>query len=165
MSETSRSLLTKDDLQPIVPLGMLTQHGCKMRWHRDGCALTHAKLGEVKVTVRDNYLYVTNDETPVELFRPMVSKAGDEARLPWNRHQRRRFKKAKGIVLNLFSGPDQGWWSKRMPHDIEVVNLDLLRGQDLLDSGVWHFLLQFARSGRVVAVLAGPPCRTASAAC
>ena len=104
-------------------------------------------------------------ETHVELLQPMVSKAGDEARLPWNRHQRRRFKKAKGIVLNLFSGPDQGWWSKRMPHDIEVVNLDLLRGQDLLDSGVWHFLLQFARSGRVVAVLAGPPCRTASAAC
>ena len=36
MSKMSRSLLTKDDLQPIVPLGMLTQHGCKMRWHRDG---------------------------------------------------------------------------------------------------------------------------------
>ena len=59
--EMSRSLLTKDDLQPTVPLGMLTQHGCKMRWHRDGCALTHAKLGEVKVTVRDNCPYVTND--------------------------------------------------------------------------------------------------------
>ena len=126
MSKTSRSLLTKDDLQPIVPLGMLTQHGCKMRWHRDGCALTHAKLGEVKVTVRDNCPYVTNDvgmklireletaekskqmmlrslevtgwkqedkdmadklkklfsDTPVELLQPMVSKAGDEARLP-----------------------------------------------------------------------------------
>ena len=208
MSKMSRSLLTKDDLQPIVPLGMLTQHGCKMRWHRDGCALTHAKLGEVKVTVRDNCPYVTNDvglklireletaetnkrlmlrslevtgwkqedkdmadklkklfpETPVELLQPMVSKAGDEARLPWNRHQRRRFKKAKGIVLNLFSGPDQAWWSKRMPHDIEVVNVDLLRGQDFLDSAVWHFLLQFVRSGRVVAVLAGPPCRTVSAA-
>ena len=208
MSKMSRSLLTKDDLQPIVPLGMLTQHGCKMRWHRDGCALTHGKLGEVKVTVRDNCPYVTNDvgmklireletaeknkqlmlrslevtgwkqedkdmadklkklfpETPVELLQPMVSKAGDEARLPWNRHQRRRFKKAKGIVLNLFSGPDQAWWSKRMPHDIEVVNVDLLRGQDLLDSAVWHFLLQFVRSGRVVAVLAGPPCRTVSAA-
>ena len=202
MSKTSRSLLTKDDLQPIVPLGMLTQHGCKMRWHRDGCALTHAKLGEVKVTVRDNCPYVTNDvgmklireletaekskqlmlrslevagwkqedkdmadklkklfpETPVELLQPMVSKAGDEARLPWNRHQRRRFKKAKGVVLNLFSGPDQAWWSKRMPHDVEVVNVDLLRRQDLLDSAVWHFLLQFVRSGRVVAVLAGPPC-------
>ena len=208
MSKMSRSLLTKDDLQPIVPLGMLTQHGCKMRWHRDGCALTHGKLGEVKVTVRDNCPYVTNDvgmklireletaeknkqlmlrslevtgwkqedkdmadklkklfpETPVELLQPMVSKAGDEARLPWNRHQQRRFKKAKGIVLNLFSGPDQAWWSKRMPHDIEVVNVDLLRGQDLLDSAVWHFLLQFVRSGRVVAVLAGPPCRTVSAA-
>ena len=49
-------------------------------------------------------------ETPVELLQPMVSKAGDEARLPWNRDQRRRFKKAKGIVLNLFSGPDQAWW-------------------------------------------------------
>ena len=132
MSKTSRSLLTKDDLQPIVPLGMLTQHECKMRWHRDGCALTHAKLGEVKVTVRDNCPYVTNDvgmklireletaekskqmmlrslevtgwkqedkdmadklkklfpETPVELLQPMVSKAGDEARLSWNPHQR-----------------------------------------------------------------------------
>ena len=52
-------------------------------------------------------------ETHVELLQPMVSKAGDEARLPWNRHQRRRFKKAKGIVLNLFSGPDQARWSKR----------------------------------------------------
>eukprot|EP00435_Cladocopium_sp_Y103_P057698 s652_g20.t1 len=138
-----------------------------MRWHRDGCALTHSKLGEVKVTVRDNCPYVTKDvgmklirepeaavknkqmmlrslevadwknedkemadklkkmfpETPEELLRPMVGAARDEARLPWNRHQRRRFKKAKGIVLNLFSGPDQSWWSKRMPHDIEVVNV------------------------------------------
>ena len=163
----SRSLLTKDDLQPNVPLGMLTQHGCKMRWHRDGCALTHGKLGEVKVTVRDNGPYVTKDvgmklireletaekstklalrslevtgsqqgdrkmadmleklfpETPVELLRPMVSTTSDEVRLPGNRHQRRRFKKAKGLVLNLFSGPDQSWWTKRMPHDIEVVNV------------------------------------------
>eukprot|EP00435_Cladocopium_sp_Y103_P055340 s270_g18.t1 len=168
-----------------------------MRWHRDGCALTHSKLGEVKVTVRGNCPYVTKyvgmkliraaeknkqmilrslevadwkdedkdiTEKFKELLRPMVGAARDEARLPWNRHQRRRFKKAKGIVLNLFSGPDQSWWSKRMPHDIEVVDVDLLRGQDLLDPGTWHYLLQFVRSGRVVAVLAGPPCRTVSAA-
>ena len=51
-----------------------------------------------------------------------------------------------------------------MPHDIEVVNDDLLRGQDLLDAGVWSYLLQLVRSSRVIAVLAGPPCRTVSAA-
>eukprot|EP00435_Cladocopium_sp_Y103_P057796 s345_g20.t1 len=103
-------------------------------------------------------------DTPEELLRPMVGAARDEARLPWTRHQTRRFKKAKGIVLNLFSGPEQSWWPKRMPRDIEVVNVDLLRGQDLLDPSTWYYLLQLVRSGRVVAVLAGPPCRTVSAA-
>ena len=60
MAQNSNSLLTKDDLQPIVPLGMLTQYGCKMRWHRhrDGCALRHGKFGKVQVTVRDNCPYV-----------------------------------------------------------------------------------------------------------
>ena len=64
-------------------------------------------------------------------------------------------------MLNLFYFVFR---SRSSVDDIEVVNVDLLRGQDLLDSAVWHFLLQFVRSGRVVAVLAGPPCRTVSAA-
>lgn len=60
MAQNRNSLPTKDDLQPIVPLGMLTPYGCKMRWHCDGCALRHGRLGELQVTVRDNCPYVSS---------------------------------------------------------------------------------------------------------
>ena len=44
-----------------------------------------------------------------------ISKEYDTEQLPWNRRCRRRIAGAKGVVLHLFAGPDQGFWRKRMP--------------------------------------------------
>ena len=39
--------------------------------------------------------------------------AYDPCLCPWNRHQRRRHQRSKGIILNLYSGKDTGIWSSK----------------------------------------------------
>ena len=85
------------------------------------------------------------------------------ARLPWNRHRRRRLMKAKNIILYLFSGPDQKFWEKRCNTDTtEVLCTDTCGTTpvNLHDKNVFGFLLALCASGRVKAILGGPPCRT-----
>eukprot|EP00435_Cladocopium_sp_Y103_P023447 s854_g5.t1 len=100
-----------------------------------------------------------------------VVKAEDfGARLPWNRHRRRRLLKAKHIakhiVLHLFSGPDQKFWEKRCSTaTTEVLCVDTCGSTpvNLHDRNVFGFLLALCASGHVKAILGGPPCRTVSA--
>ena len=54
-------------------------------------------------------------EVPDELVVrtiPTGAWSGDE--LPWNRRRRRRWAEAQSIVVHLFSGKDQAWWSQRL---------------------------------------------------
>ena len=86
--------------------------------------------------------------------------------LPWNRHKRRRLQQAKKIVLHCFSGPDHRFWEKKLSGGgVEVLCIDLCGPvpADLHDAHVFGFVLSLAASGRVKALLGGPPCRTVSA--
>ena len=85
--------------------------------------------------------------------------------LPWNRRRRRQIAKAKRVILHLFSGPDVKTWSKLEKDGTVVVCIDksLDPKMDLLGGSLMSFLLQLASSGRVVAIVGGPPCRTVSA--
>ena len=88
------------------------------------------------------------------------------SRVPWNRSKRRRLAKADKIVVHVFAGDDHKFWEKRLSsHDTEVLCVDLLGSTkaNLLDNGVFSFLLRIAASGRMKALLGGPPCRTVSA--
>ena len=51
-------LLTQEDVQEIIPLGLLTQLGLKANWERDGCHVMHPKWGRIPVWVSNNCPYV-----------------------------------------------------------------------------------------------------------
>ena len=86
--------------------------------------------------------------------------------LPWNRRKRRRVERAKQIVLHLFSGPDSKYWEQALQKgNVEVLCVDLQAevAADIHDDMVFKYLLSLAASGRVKALIGGPPCRTVSA--
>eukprot|EP00435_Cladocopium_sp_Y103_P057020 s1211_g19.t1 len=92
----------------------------------------------------------------------VVPKAINAEEVPFNRHFTKRVQKATAVVLNLFCGPNPTWWEKKMPQGVEIINIDLIAGQDLLHDGLLRYLLQVAKEKRILAYLAGPPCRTVS---
>eukprot|EP00435_Cladocopium_sp_Y103_P064506 s236_g26.t1 len=106
-------------------------------------------------------------EVPAELLaRVLPNKPGHpEGNLPWNRHQRRRFRRAQQVVVHLFSGKDAGFWKKELEtpqRAVICVDTELDSRQDLHRDDVMEYLLELADSGRAVAWLGGPPCRTMS---
>ena len=96
----------------------------------------------------------------------MVKTENFESKLPWNRHKRRRLRQAKHVIVHLFSGPDQNYWDHRCANaNTEVLCIDTTCSTpaNLHDRNVFGYLLTLCASGRVRAILGGPPCRTVSA--
>ena len=94
---------------------------------------------------------------------PTESWRGED--LPWNWRQRKRHAEAKSIVLHLFSGKDQAWWTKRLDEGGRAtICVDTLADarQDLKSDAVMAYLLELAEKGAIHAVIGGPPCRTMS---
>ena len=77
--------------------------------------------------------------------------------LPYNRHKRRRLRKARRVIVHLRSdGP-----RLHLPSGCgEVLEVDFRT--DLHSSSVWTYILSLAVEGKVVAVVGGPPCETVS---
>ena len=99
-------------------------------------------------------------------YLEMIRSETFGTRLPWNRRRRRRLQRAKNIIIHLFSGPDQKFWEKRCNTDTtEVLCIDTCGSTpvNLHDKNVFGFLLALCASGRVKAILGGPPCRTVTA--
>ena len=99
-------------------------------------------------------------------YLEMVKAESFQSRLPWNRHKRRRLKKAKHVVIHLFSGPDQTYWDRRCASETtEVLCVDTTCSTpaNLLDKNVYAYLVALCASGRVRSILGGPPCRTLTA--
>ena len=134
---------------------------------REGALLRLANVEEVPMdypVLREMRL-ISNffPEVPHEVLVQLPLRGDyDPVRLPYNRHKRRALKKAKTIFVHLFSGPGQSKWQRQMPPGTEILCVDLLRGQDLLDDHVWHFVLEVLRDPRCKGLLLGPPCRTVS---
>eukprot|EP00438_Fugacium_kawagutii_P017886 Skav201903 [mRNA] locus=scaffold3992:11450:20578:- [translate_table: standard] len=87
-------------------------------------------------------------------------------RLPWNRRKRRRLQRADNLIVHFYSGACGQFWEKELgSHTTEVLCLDLLAPvpSDLMDPAVFWYVMSLMMSGRVKAILAGPPCRTVSA--
>eukprot|EP00913_Durusdinium_trenchii_P015946 g14985.t1 len=124
---------------------------------------------EVALTLKLKHLF---QDVPDEILMRVIpdmselEKVTDGSLLPWNRRKRRRLAQAKQIVLHLFSGPDNKYWEKTLQQNgVEVLCVDLQAAvaADLHDDNVYRFLLALAASGRVKAIVGGPPCRTVSA--
>eukprot|EP00438_Fugacium_kawagutii_P010773 Skav218289 [mRNA] locus=scaffold2035:794479:803242:+ [translate_table: standard] len=93
-----------------------------------------------------------------------MASPGDS--LPWNRRKRRRLQRVKNIVLHFYSGDCGYQWEKMLnTKDTEVLCLDLLAPtpSNMLSPHVFWYVMGLATSGRVRAILGGPPCRTVSA--
>ena len=69
-------------------------------------------------------------------------------------------------MLHVFSGDNPQYWERQLSTaNTEVLCVDLQGGchANLLDKHVYGFLLTIAASGKLRALLGGPPCRTVSA--
>ena len=73
----------------------------------------------------------------------------------FNRHTRRKVERGR-TLLHLFSGV-QTWSHSAYEY---TLNVDTERGWNLLDDKVYGYLFEAVLKGHVVAILAGPPCRT-----
>ena len=83
----------------------------------------------------------------------------------WNRSRRKALMRSKSIIVHLFSGRKEKEALQRLEKDGKghfVMSVDLLAGMDVRNETVWALLLKLAASGRVAAVIGGPPCRTFS---
>ena len=67
-------------------------------------------------------------------------------------------------MIRLFSGADTGRWKGALPDDMDWIFLDLQLGDgfNMHNVNVWSYVCSLARSGRVKAIVGGPPCRTTS---
>ena len=98
------------------------------------------------------------------LARLVVAQEYDPVKLPWNRRRRRTVEQAEKIHVHLFSGHEKKWRDMETGGTV-IICLDKINhpGQDLLNDDVYAYLLALAKSGAVVSVIGGPPCRTVSA--
>ena len=74
--------------------------------------------------------------------------------------------KAKNVIIHMFSGSDTRYWERRLANEhteILCVDLGASPTANVLDDVTFAFLLSLCASGRVKAIIGGPPCRTVSA--
>ena len=105
-------------------------------------------------------------ELPEEIAVRILPSSGWHGEdLPWNRRIRRRLRKASQVVIHLFSGKNSGFWQKELSgngREVLCVDTELDRRQNVLNDGVYSYLLMLSDGGTVQAILGGPPCRTMS---
>ena len=81
----------------------------------------------------------------------------------WNRSRRKSLMDAKAVVVHLFSGLHEKKALQRLEKDgYFVLSVDIQNGLDIRNDLLWALLFKLAASGRVTAVIGGPPCRTFS---
>ena len=100
------------------------------------------------------------------LLRSLPVRCGVGTRGPYdlpglNRRARKALKRAKHIVLHVFSGKTKPL-EFSLGSDVVVVNLDVLLGSNVLDERVYAAAAALCGTGKVDAVLGGPPCCTNS---
>ena len=100
------------------------------------------------------------------LLRSLPIRRGPDVPSPYhipglNRRARKALLRAKHIVLHVFSGRTKAV-EFALGSDVAVVNLDVLCGANLLDERVYAAALALCGTGKVDAVIGGPPCCTNS---
>ena len=95
-------------------------------------------------------------DVPQSMLADLLPASG-MGELPYNRHRRRRLRKARRVIDHLRSdGP-----RLHLPSGCgEVLEVDFRT--DLHSSSVWTYILSLAVEGKVVAVVGGSPCETVS---
>ena len=213
----TKTLISREEVQPIVPLGVLAEIGYSIRWEgkefevidtqgkildselENSCPTVSEQMGlqlireiEKQVMMQKARLAVLNGEkappgveaqvdaetkrwleflkkpfpeVPAEILgRVVLSGRYSVEHLPWNRHTRRRIRKAHEVIIHLFSGPDEKTWKslENQHRRVLCVDLELGKGHNILSDHVASYLFELCQTGKVKAILAGPPCRSVS---
>ena len=66
------------------------------------------------------------------------------------------------VVIHLFSGKTKTQEFGQWPSSVYVLSVDLEQGLDLLSDALYQYLLELSSSGKVIAIVGGPPCTTFS---
>eukprot|EP00913_Durusdinium_trenchii_P005353 g4994.t1 len=195
----TRTLLTKEDVQVIVPLGVLISLGYEAVWEKTRFELTdptglvldtkvenscptidetlaHELIQEIERSmVRERarlahlageniglevdpeeakYLSELKDlfpEVPHHILERLLPKKGWTGEgLPWNRHERRRVRRSKEVVIHLFSGDSKRFWQKELEAESRaVICVDTVidQGMNLLRDDIFSYLLDLADGG------------------
>ena len=86
----------------------------------------------------------------------------DMNKVPLNRRCRKRIMESKSLVIHLFSGKNTSLWTSCEEEGHVVLCVEVEKGLDMHNNALFGFLESLCRSGKVDALLAGPPCRTTS---
>ena len=102
-------------------------------------------------------------EEPLRILERVPGKLNyDNDTMAINRRTRRQVERAETVILNLFSGPNTKIWTSHGQKGLLILNVEVLKGTDLLESNFYGYLEAQARFGRFSAIYAGPPCKTVS---
>ena len=82
--------------------------------------------------------------------------------VPLNRRIRRRVFRAEAVMLHLYSGKTRTRDFGHLPASVYVLSIDLLNGGDMLSDPLYRYLCDLCCSGKVIAIIGGPPCSTVS---
>ena len=100
-------------------------------------------------------------QAPSWLLAAIPVKSGmDGPRVPWNRRERKKWKRAASLAIHLFCGKDRRFW-KVEDDQSHVITVD--QAENLLDDATYASLLEVACSGKLDMLFGGPPCRTFTA--
>ena len=107
------------------------------------------------------WLHKAFPEAPSWLVSAIPVVAGTNGdRVPWNRHERKKWRKATSVAVHLFCGKDRATWKSRA-EVAHVITVD--QAEDVMADATYAALLDVALSGKLKVVFGGPPCRTFSA--
>lgn len=67
------------------------------------------------------------------------------------------FRRPSGWCTPLVQWGKPGMVEKRLPSGVEMLEVDVLTGQGLLDDNLVSYVLEVARSGKLLMSMAGPP--------
>ena len=84
-----------------------------------------------------------------------------DANVGLNRRTRRTIERARHVVVHLCSGRTKAVDFK-LGGDIAVLNIDILYNRNLLDDHLYGWLAVLCASGKVKAIIGGPPCSSIS---
>ena len=82
------------------------------------------------------------------------------ADVPFNRRVRRAVQRADKVVIHMFAGKTKPQDLGHLPSSVYVLSVDLDQGADVLTDGLFQYLIELCASGKVVAIIGGPPCAT-----
>lgn len=114
------SLLTKDPVEPIVPVRGLISLGYKIQWDANGCVISHPQHGRIRSWLR-NGCPVVRDYQAMQLIEDIE-----------NQEKLRRM--GPRLALGVVDEETKTWWRQRFPQVPDSV-LDFMGGQNKMPSG------------------------------